>query len=67
MAGTINRRRINRCRGGIALAALLSIASTAASAEESIFAFTYTTDLLPQGPGGRAMGDVATPEKRRDL
>jgi hypothetical protein len=49
MAGTINRRRINRCRGGIALAALLSIASTAASAEESIFAFTYTTDLLPQG------------------
>jgi hypothetical protein len=32
-----------------ALAALFSLASLAASAEESMFTFVYTTDLLPQG------------------
>lgn len=33
----------------IVLAAALSIVSVAASAEESMFAFVYTTDLLPKG------------------
>ena len=32
-----------------ALAAIVSIVGFAASAEESMFGFVYTTDLLPQG------------------
>jgi hypothetical protein len=46
--------RTGRCRLRLALvalssAALFSLVSVAASAEESMFAFVYTTDLLPQG------------------
>ena len=33
----------------VAFAAILSLVSFAASAEESMFAYVYTTDLLPQG------------------
>jgi len=33
----------------VAFAAILSLVSFAASAEESVFAYVYTTDLLPQG------------------
>lgn len=36
-------------RRSLMLAALLSLLSFAASAEESMFAFVYTTDLLPKG------------------
>jgi hypothetical protein len=42
-------QRRKRWRLGAAVAAAFSLASFAASAEESMFAYVYTTDLLPQG------------------
>ncbi len=42
-------RRVGRRSLAFAVAALFSIISFSASAEESMFAFVYTTDLLPQG------------------
>lgn len=42
-------RRVERRGLSFAVAALFSIVSFAAFAEESMFAFVYTTDLLPQG------------------
>jgi hypothetical protein len=43
-------RRMSACAvRAVALAAMLAMGSSVASAEESIFAFVYTTDLLPQG------------------
>jgi hypothetical protein len=42
-------QRRKRWRLGAAVAATFSLASFAASAEESMFAYVYTTDLLPQG------------------
>jgi hypothetical protein len=41
--------RRKRWRTSAAFAAILSLVSFAASAEESMFAYVYTTDLLPQG------------------
>jgi hypothetical protein len=39
--------RSGRLRCSLSLAAMLSIASSAAFAEESMFAYVYTTDRLP--------------------
>jgi hypothetical protein len=47
-ANAASERR-KRWRMSVAVAAILSLASVAASAEESMFAYVYTTDLLPQG------------------
>jgi len=41
--------RASRTGCAVALAAMFLMVGSAASAEESIFAFVYTTDLLPQG------------------
>jgi hypothetical protein len=41
--------RMGRIARAVALAAFFAAVASAASAEESIFAFVYTTDLLPQG------------------
>jgi hypothetical protein len=40
---------VERCRLLLGMVALSAIMTSAAFAEESIFAFSYTTDLLPQG------------------
>jgi hypothetical protein len=42
-------RLVERCRLLLGMVALSAIMTSAAFAEESIFAFSYTTDLLPQG------------------
>jgi hypothetical protein len=47
-ANAASERR-KRWRLGTALAIAFSLASSAAFAEESMFAYVYTTDLLPQG------------------
>jgi hypothetical protein len=47
-ANAASERR-KRWRLGAAVAATFSLVSFAASAEESMFAYVYTTDLLPQG------------------
>jgi hypothetical protein len=47
-ANAASERR-KRWHMSVAFAAILSLVSFAASAEESMFAYVYTTDLLPQG------------------
>src|SRR5258708_4606701 len=46
---TPRSRRTGPLRCCLALAAMFPVASSVALAEESMFAFVYTTDLLPQG------------------
>jgi hypothetical protein len=73
----MNRSFFCLCRLALGACALLTITSPALEAHESIFAFTYTTDLLPKGKSefeqwvtwrrGKAHGDFDIMDFREEI